>query len=122
MSHLFTRLHEGGPVFMYPLLLILILTLILIAKAFLKKGDVEKIIRLIASISLFAIVFGFLGQIVGLIGAFDSLQRTGGNVDPSVFAGGLEISLLVPAFGMSVFLIGRLGIILLIWAQKKENL
>ena len=122
MSHLITRLHEGGPVFMYPLLLILILTLVLIAKAFLNKGDVEKIIRLISSISLFAIVFGFLGQIVGLIGAFDSLQRTGGNVDPSVFAGGLEISLLVPAFGMSVFLIGRLGIIFLIWAQKKETL
>ena len=102
---------------MYPLLFIIILILILIAKGFIQKGSVEKTISLISSIALFAIVWGFLGQIIGLIGAFDSIEAVG-DVSPAVFAGGLKVAFLAPVFGMFAFLIGRLGIILLTWMKK----
>ena len=36
------RLNEGGPFFMYPLFLILILLIILIVKGFLQKGPHKK--------------------------------------------------------------------------------
>ena len=107
-------LNDGGPFFMYPLLLLFILILILIVKGFLKKGKLEKTTSLISSIALFAIVWGFLGQIIGLISAFDAIEAAG-DISPAILAGGLKISALSPAFGMFVFLVGRLGIIILTW-------
>lgn len=114
---LFDRLNEGGPFFMYPLLLILILLIILIAKGFLQKDSLEKTISLISSIALFAIVWGFLGQIIGLIGAFDAIESMG-NVSAEMLAAGLKVAFLPPVFGMFIFLVGRLGIIILTWLKK----
>ncbi len=114
---LFERLNEGGAFFMYPLLIILILIIILIVKGFLHKGSVDKTISLISSIALFAIVWGFLGQIIGLIGAFDAIESVG-DVSPAVLAGGLKVAFLAPVFGMFSFLVGRLGIIILTWMKK----
>jgi len=102
---------------MYPLLLLLILILILIVKGFLKRGKLEKTTSLISSVALFAIVWGFLGQIIGLISAFDAIEAAG-DISPAILAGGLKISALSPAFGMFVFLVGRLGIIILTWMNN----
>lgn len=114
---LFDRLNEGGPFFMYPLFFILILLIILIVKAFLQKGSREKTMSLISSISLFAIVWGFLGQIIGLISAFDAIESSG-DISPAMLAGGLKVAFLAPVFGMFTFLVGRLGIIVLTWIKK----
>ena len=117
MSVFVDRLNEGGPFFMYPLLLILILVIVLIVKGFLQKGNTKKTISLISSITLFALVWGFLGHIIGMIGAFDAIESVG-EVSQPIFAAGIKVSLLVPTFGSFVFLIGRLGIIILTWIQK----
>lgn len=106
-------LEEGGPIFMYPLLLLLLLCIGLFIYALLKKEKQTKIKELLASIGLFTLVFGFLGQVLGLIGAFDAIEMAG-DVAPSVLAGGLKISFLTSAFGAFVFLVARLEIILLI--------
>ena len=53
----FDRLNEGGPFFMYPLFLILILLIIPVRKGFLQKGPNKKIMSLISSIALFAIIW-----------------------------------------------------------------
>jgi len=113
----FRILNDGGPIFMYPLLVILILVLILIVKGFLKKENIAKTISLISSITLFSLVWGFLGHIIGMIGAFDSIEAVG-EISPAVMAAGIKISLLVPVFGSFIFLIGRLGIIILTLMQK----
>ncbi|MDH3323068.1 MAG: MotA/TolQ/ExbB proton channel family protein [Flavobacteriaceae bacterium] len=114
----FSLLNDGGPFFMYPLLAMLILVLILIVKGFLKKGDVQKTISLISSITLFALVWGFLGHIIGMIGAFDAIESMD-SVSSGVLAAGIKISLIVPVFGSFIFLVGRLGIIILTWLQKE---
>ncbi len=114
---LFDRLNEGGPFFMYPLFFIIILLLILVVKGFLQKESVEKTISLISSIALFAIVWGFLGQIIGLIGAFDAIESVP-DVSPAMLAAGLKVAFLAPVFGMFAFLVGRLGIIILTWMKK----
>ena len=111
---------DGGPFFMYPLLLILILVIILIVKGFLKKESVEKMINLLKSITLFALVWGFLGHIIGMIGAFDAIESMD-NIESSMLAAGIKISLLVPTFGSVVFLIGRLGIIILTWVSPSKK-
>ncbi len=123
MSVFLDRLNDGGPFFMYPLLIILILVLILIVKGFLKKESQEKTINLLKSITLFALVWGFLGHIIGMVGAFDAIESMD-NVSSSTMASGIKISLLVPTFGSFVFLVGRLGIIVFTWispTKKQEN-
>ena len=113
------RLNEGGPLFMYTTLILFIAIIGLIIKAFLKKGKNSKEIKLISSISLFVLVWGFLGQMIGLIGAFDAVEAQG-NVAPSILAGGIKVAILSPMFGMVVFLIARIGIVALTWLQKEE--
>lgn len=102
---------------MYPLFFILILVIILIVKAFIQKESRDKTMSLISSISLFALVWGFLGQIIGLIGAFDAIESVG-EVSAAMLAAGLKVAFLAPVFGMFVFLVGRLGIIVLTWTKK----
>lgn len=110
-------LNEGGAFFMYPLALILIIVLILLSKAFI-KGATTKTLSIISSLGVFSIVWGFLGQILGLMFAFDIIQAAG-DVSPSVLAGGLKISFMAPFFGMAIFLISKLGIIILTLIQKE---
>lgn len=108
----FSRLNEGGPLFMYTNLFLLIVILILLIRGFIKPTSREKIITLVSSISLFALVWGFLGQMIGLITAFDYIEASG-DISPSMLAGGLKVAILSPLFGMFVFLIARVGIIIL---------
>jgi len=120
MSSFFAKLIEGGPLFMFVILILLILILVLIVKGFLEKGNNQKTISLIGSIGLFTVVWGFLGQTLGLIGAFQAIE-VAGDVSMAILAGGLKVSLLSPIFGLIVFLIARLGIIILTWMGKETN-
>jgi len=110
-------LQDGGPVFMYPLLVLLLLCIALFIQALLRPNKQEKAKELLSSIGLFALVYGFLGQVLGLIGAFDAMEATT-NVSPSILAGGLKVSFLSTGFGALVFLIARFGIIVFTFVKK----
>jgi len=110
-------LNEGGPLFMYTTLLILIAVIALLVKAFIKNEGKQKAISLVKHLSLFALVWGFLGQMIGLISAFDSIAIQG-NVAPAILASGIKVAVLSPTFGMAVFLIARLGIIAHTFTKK----
>ena len=105
-------LQEGGSFFMYLLLILLFVNSGLIILGLLKKDRRPKVSKLLTSISLFALVFGFLGQIIGLIGAFDAIEAIS-NVSPSILAGGLKLSFLSSGLGALVFLVGMAGLIIL---------
>ena len=110
------RFIEGGPFFMSIILLCLILTCYFIIKGFLSKDDVKstkKNIALIADVSLLGLVIGFFSSIIGLITAFDSLEAINGMANSGVFAAGLKVSFLSTVFGTLVFIIGRIGILVL---------
>jgi len=120
------RFNEGGPFFMSLILICLLLSVYFLVRGFLsfrKNPSLSrKMLRLAEDSSLLGLVIGFLGSIIGLITAFDSLEAMG-NVDPSVFAGGLKMSLLTATFGLFTFVIVRLDILILRWlqiAEKKE--
>ena len=113
----FNLLNDGGPIFMYPTLFMLILCIILFVKAFLKGDESGKALNLLKHISLFALVWGCLGLFIGLIEAFDAIS-VATHVSSAVFADGLKIGLLSPTFGMVTFLIVRLGIIGLTMKKK----
>lgn len=121
MSTFLQRMYEGGPYFMFPSLLILIVIIILIVKGFLNlKKDDSKTLSLISSIGLFALIWGVLGQLLGLLQAFDYIQMAG-EIPTTVLAGGLKVSMLSTIFGVIIFLISRLGIIALTWLKKEVS-
>jgi len=110
-------LQEGGPLFMYTLLFLLIVSIALFVQGLTKKEKQAKNRELLSSIGLFALVFGFLGQVLGMIGAFDAISYAT-NISPNVLASGLKISFLTTGFGALVFLVARFGIIVFTFMKK----
>lgn len=107
---------EGGPLFMSLILICLLLSLIFIGMGFtsIKKSrdKAVKMLKLTVDSSLLGLVLGFLGSVLGLISAFDSVEAVG-NPNPAIFAGGLKVSLLTATFGLFSFVIARIGILVL---------
>ncbi|MEP0265524.1 MotA/TolQ/ExbB proton channel family protein [Dokdonia sp.] len=113
MSQLIDRIQEGGPVFMVPLVLIIIAIIVLFTLSLLGKKNTIHTNQLIGHLSLFAMIWGFLGSTLGLISAFDAFEAIGGNVSQPMFASGLKVALLTTVFGLLAFLIGRLAMLIL---------
>jgi biopolymer transport protein ExbB len=59
-------------------------------------------LRALDVIATVAPLLGLLGTVLGMIGAFQALQASGGQADPSVLAGGIWEALLTTAAGMGV--------------------
>ncbi len=118
------RFNEGGPFFMSLILICLLLSIYLLVRGFLsfrKNPSLsKKMLRLAEDSSLLGLVIGFFASIIGLITAFDSIEAIG-NPDPSVFAGGLKLSLLTATFGLFTFVIVRLNILILRWLQDADK-
>ncbi|MFA9390111.1 MAG: MotA/TolQ/ExbB proton channel family protein [Prolixibacteraceae bacterium] len=122
MKALIRIANDGGPLFTYVILLLLVVILVLFIKSSLEKGKpVKKSIELLKSLAWFALAWGFLGSNIGLITAFDRIQAAG-DIAPSILAEGLKMALVGPLFGMVVFVIARVGIITLIVKSKEADL
>ena len=118
----FDRLVEGGLFFMLPLLMLLLLTLFLIVRSiiFITKNDsigLLKYSKLINSVGLLALVWGMLGQLIGIIGMFDNVEQIG-EISTHIFAGGLKVSALPPVFGFFIFIVSRIATIIFTWIHK----
>lgn len=112
-----TLLQDGGYPFMIPILILLFVLVFLIIKGL--KNNSEKNLKLLKAISLFVLVYGFLGFTMGLIEALDAIARIG-DIAPQIIAGGFKLGILPPTFGMFVFLVGRAGVILLVGLKKES--
>lgn len=108
---------------MISILISFFLMLYFIARASLKLKASHQVFRksisLINQIALVALVIGLLSQFIGLIQVFDAFEAIG-DINPSLFAGGLKITLLPPVFGGFTFLVGRLAIFVLNWMRNAE--
>ncbi|MFA6541059.1 MAG: MotA/TolQ/ExbB proton channel family protein [Bacteroidota bacterium] len=62
----------------------------------------EKRLPVLANMAGIAPMLGFLGTVTGMIAAFQTIERLGGNVNPSVLAGGIWEAMLTTAFGLLV--------------------
>ncbi len=107
----FIEIHiEGGIEFMSVLLILLIITIWAGVKAILKRQELverDKWIQRCLDVSLFALVWGILGQAIGLFSAFKTLEEVG-SLPQGILAGGLAISSYTTIYGLIIFLIGRL--------------
>jgi biopolymer transport protein ExbB/TolQ len=115
-SNIMTNLfYEGGPLFMGILTLILLVILIMgvtngVAVSKNSSEDNDGLMRRLSrikSVGLFALVFGILGQLIGLYSGFVQIQAMG-NVSPAILAGGIKVSMITTIYGVIIFLIAYL--------------
>jgi hypothetical protein len=110
-------LDEGGAFFMYPIVLIFIILVVLFIKELISKNTSQKTIALMGSISLFVLAWGALGQAMGLISAFDTIEGVEG-VSINILANGLKFTFLPVVFSLFTFLVARGCIIFLQWKNN----
>ena len=80
-----------------------------VEKAIVSYGSIEMsfLERGLVWLSLFislAPMFGFMGTVVGMVLAFESIEQAG-DISPSLVAGGIKIALLTTVFGLIVAVI-----------------
>jgi len=69
-----------------------------------QMGLLEKGLVWIALFIALAPMLGFMGTVIGMIGAFDNIEASG-DLSPSVVAGGIKVALLTTVFGLIVAII-----------------
>jgi biopolymer transport protein ExbB len=84
----------------------------MVEKSIISYGSVEmgRLEKGLIWISLFislAPMLGFMGTVIGMIGAFDSIEAAG-DISPSLVAGGIKIALLTTVAGLIVAIILQL--------------
>ena len=113
---------DGGPLMMSLILITLVLSIIFLILGFanLKKNPAKskKMLTMAGYSGLLGLVLGIFGSFLGLISAFDTIERVG-DVSPAILAGGLKIALLSTTFGCFVFIISRIGMLFLRGMQKE---
>jgi biopolymer transport protein ExbB len=67
-------------------------------------GQLEKNVSWIALFIALAPMFGFMGTVIGMIDAFDKIEKAG-DMNPSLVARGIKIALLTTVFGLIVAII-----------------
>ncbi|MCL2042027.1 MAG: MotA/TolQ/ExbB proton channel family protein [Bacteroidales bacterium] len=69
-----------------------------------QMGNLEKGLSWITLFIALAPSLGFLGTVVGLVVAFDNIERAG-DISPTIVAGGMKMALLTTVFGLIVAII-----------------
>lgn len=121
----FDRMQEGGLFFMIPIFCLLLLIFFLIIKGVInvfkeQEKELKKRIKLINSIGLLTLVWGMLGQLIGIIGMFDKVEVIG-EISTHIFASGLKVSALPPVFAFFVFIVSRVATIIFTWLEKESE-
>ena len=100
----------GGPLFMGIITLIFVAALAVAISAALavfgsnsNPEPIRKQLDLIKSLGLLALVFGVLGQFIGLFSAFQAIEQMGGSLSPSILAGGLKVSSITTIWGLIAY-------------------
>ncbi|MGB1317017.1 MAG: MotA/TolQ/ExbB proton channel family protein [Flavobacteriales bacterium] len=69
-----------------------------------QMGMLEKGLSWISLCIALAPMLGFMGTVIGMIGAFDAIEAAG-DISPSLVAGGIKVALLTTVFGLIVAII-----------------
>jgi biopolymer transport protein ExbB len=76
----------------------------IVAYGSVQMGLLEKGLVWISLIIALAPMLGFFGTVVGMVEAFDNIERVG-DISPTIVAGGIKVALLTTVFGLLVAMI-----------------
>ena len=121
--------YMGGTLFMgvLTLLLLIIFCIAVVSAVGMSRGKPQNYghtahqLRYIKDVGLLALVFGLLGQSIGLYSAFQHIEAVG-NVSTSMLAAGLRVSSISTLYGFSIFLISYLvWMVLDLWLNYSKK-
>jgi biopolymer transport protein ExbB len=69
-----------------------------------QMGQLEKNVSWLTLFIAIAPMLGFMGTVIGMIGAFDAIEIAG-DISPSLVAGGIKVALITTVFGLIVAII-----------------
>jgi len=111
--------YMGGPLFMSLIsiagLASVALAVLAIFKYFRGQPISQKLLKFVLIAGSMAFMLGILGQVLGLYQAMSAIQQAGA-VSPALLAGGFQVSLVPPMYGLILFilsLVSYLGLIFL---------
>ena len=114
----------GGPIFMFPLSLMLIviigLTIYSIFGLAQKKSLAPKYVEAIKQIGAMAAVFGALCTLIGLMQAFDWLENHKEGASFQVIMGGMKVAIITAMYGLFIFFVSMLAYIILKLSAKNS--
>lgn len=116
---------KGGLLFMGILTAILLLCvfisvivlILIITGKINNSAETLKKINYIRSAGIFALIFGILGQLIGLFSAFKAIKLESIEVTPSVIAEGFQVSMTTTIYGLIIFIFSKI-----IWFVLKKYL
>ncbi len=76
----------------------------IVAQGSVQMGRLEKGLPWLSLFIALAPMLGFMGTVIGMIGAFDAIEEAG-DIQPSLVAGGIKVALLTTVFGLIVAII-----------------
>jgi len=76
----------------------------IIAQGSVQMGRLERGLPWLSLFIALAPMLGFMGTVLGMIGAFDAIEEAG-DISPSLVAGGIKVALLTTVFGLIVAII-----------------
>lgn len=111
----------GGVLFMSILSVLLLLILLGIVFLFLAKNKDQftKKLTQIKYLGILALTVGVLGQVIGLHSAFAYLGEVG-TVAPKIMYDGLKVSTITTIYGMLIYIISLLPLIIAGWKVRKD--
>lgn len=101
---------EGGIIYMGTLFILFVSVIITAAFALMHKADTVKAVKwlkITQELALFALVFGILSQVIGLLGAFQAIESAG-EISQGLLVAGLGISSYTTVYGLVIFLLARI--------------
>jgi hypothetical protein len=96
---------QGGMLFMSILTILFIATIATGVLGLIKRED-AKWLKISKETALLALVWGILGQVLGLFAAFQGIEQMG-EVSQAMLAGGLKVSSYTTIYGLIIFIVGK---------------
>lgn len=88
-------------------LLVIVYTFVKGYDVFVKKNYTKNGLTGILFFGSLAPLIGIIGQMIGMMSAFDAIQRAG-DISPALIAGGLKVSMYAPAYGLIILFFAAL--------------
>lgn len=98
-------LFEGGIQFMSVLTLVFAFSIGYFVLCLVDKGRHEKLNVNLKSTGLFALVFGVLGQTIGLYEALKMIGQIQGSISAQLLAEGIRVSSITTIYGLTIFVV-----------------
>ena len=112
MDTLNNLFHQGGPLFMgiLTVLLVILVAMAAIFMVLIATGRASQVhhfrhrLTYLKSFGLLTMITGILGQLIGLVLAFGAIERAG-DISPALVWGGLKISMYTTLYGIGIYLL-----------------